>query len=175
MRGWCGYTATYLGPVRPGHQRKTCPCDQPQHACQHRNEVEADHGRSDLLLGGFRGRCLGLHDLERGFLCRAELQACSLGVVRLSQKVTAENGIGVCTRPVGWRICASVMERAKSAATCLTLLTADCGWPHGFGAYSSSGRLLLVGLRAASSSAPVVVTRPGILRRYGVLLVSSEG
>ena len=93
MRGWCGYTATYLGPVRPGHQRKTCPCDQPQHACQHRNEVEADHGRSDLLLGGFRGRCLGLHDLERGFLCRAELQACSLGVVRLSQKVTAENGI----------------------------------------------------------------------------------
>ena len=93
MTGWCGYTAMHLGRVQWGHQRKTCLCTSPQHACQQRNEAEADHGGHDLLLSGVRGRCLGLHDLERGRLRRAEHQACSLGVVRFSQEVTTQDGV----------------------------------------------------------------------------------
>lgn len=163
-----------LNRVQRGHQRKTCPCATPRHACQHRDEAEADHDGCVLLLGGVRGRCLGLHDLERGRLRRAEHQACSLGVVRPSKKVTAPDGIA-----------------SSHAARWL----ADLCQRHGarkirrHAPNTSHGRLWLAArlwgallLRsppprrpwAASSSAPVVVTHPGILRRYGVLLVSSE-
>jgi len=98
-----------------------------------------------------------------------------LGIVGASQRATTAHGIATSpTGPLTSGFVPATRGAQKSAANAPNTSHGGLGLVARFGSRSSSALLLLVGLRASSSSSVVVVTRPGTLRRYGVL-VSSEG
>jgi hypothetical protein len=133
------------------------------------------HEPRRLFLGNNGSTGLALRNLASVSHCAGSDAPSALGIVGLSQRASTSRGIShLAPRPVDQRICVSDMGRSKIRCQRAFRFLRRTGLVARFWSGSSAVLFLLVGLRASSSSSSVVVTRPGTLRRYGVL-VSSEG